>query len=86
LLARYAITMASKSEPERSSMKRVVTVTPERFAMIRREVMLDELRGVDPGASWARVYPGVTEIEFVVEDPLDDLGAALRPFRRRSDE
>jgi hypothetical protein len=57
-----------RTEPVNSSMKKVVTVTPERFAMIRREVMLDELHGVDPGLSWARVYPGVSELEFVVVD------------------
>jgi hypothetical protein len=50
-------------------VKKVLRVEPERFAMIREQAMLDELHGIDPGAWWARIYPGVTEIEFVVVPP-----------------
>jgi hypothetical protein len=51
---------------ERATMKKVVYVDPSQFAAIRLEAMEDEVNGLDPGASWARLYPGATEIEFVV--------------------
>lgn len=28
----------------------------------------DEINGFDPGAQWAKIFPGATEIEFVVRD------------------
>lgn len=60
-------------------------VDAAQFAEIRKQVMLDELHGLDPGAYWARIYPGVTEIEFVVVDPprtLDQIVAEARASQR----
>lgn len=50
-------------------MKKVLHVDPEQFAEIRRRVMEDEVRGIDPGAYWAKLYPGATELEFIVDWP-----------------
>lgn len=49
-------------------MKRVVRVDAEMFARIRESIRDDELAGIDPGAYWAKLYPGATEVEFIVED------------------
>lgn len=50
-------------------MKKVLRVEPAQFAEIRRGILEDEIQGIDPGAYWARLYPGATEIQFVVVDP-----------------
>lgn len=47
-------------------MKQVIYVDPAQFADIRLAALEEEMMGLDPGAYWARRYPGATEIEFVV--------------------
>lgn len=50
-------------------MKVVHYCDHEQFARIREGVLKDEMDGYDPGAYWARIYPGATEVEFVVGPP-----------------
>lgn len=38
----------------------------EQYADLRRSILEDELRGIDPGAWWKKLYPHATEIEIVV--------------------
>ena len=55
-------------------MKKVIRVEPAQFANIRRQVMEDESRGIDPGTRWAVIYPGFRELEFVVVWPTMSQG------------
>lgn len=41
-------------------------VDEEQFASIHKQIRCDEAEGIDPGAYWAGIFPGVAEIEFVV--------------------
>jgi hypothetical protein len=64
-------------------------VDAAQFAEIRKQAMLDELYGLDPGAYWARIFPGVTEIEFVAVDPprtLEQIVAEARAALGERDE
>lgn len=54
-------------------MKKVMYVDHWQFANIRKAILEDEIRGIDPGAHWARIFPGATELEFVVREP-DEVG------------
>lgn len=51
-------------------MKKVIEVDHEQLGRIRQGALDDEMKGIDPGAFWARAYPDATEIEFVVRQPV----------------
>lgn len=61
-------------------------VDAAQFAEIRKQAMQDDLHGLDPGAYWARIFPGVTDIEFVVVDPPPTLEQIVAEARAAQGE
>lgn len=47
-------------------MKVVHEIDVEQYADLLRSILEDELRGIDPGAWWKKLYPHATEVEFLV--------------------
>jgi hypothetical protein len=64
-------------------MNKILKVEPDQFANIRKAAMEDEVRGIDPGVSWAAMYPGVTELEFVVVPPQPTPDEVIERLRAR---